>query len=101
MIDNIKIGVIDYKVSYPEVIYEDERFKQLGRIKYDDETIEILKELKGLPQRVSFLHEVIHGIFNNAGQQEAQNEGLIEALSYGFMQVIRDNPEFIKYLMKK
>jgi hypothetical protein len=40
------------------------------------------------------MHEVLHGIFTNADVQN-QDEHLIAVLSYGLVQVLRDNPALV------
>lgn len=50
------------------------------------------------------LHEIVHGIMGGRGPAwvtDAQEEELTELLGRGLAQVFRDNPEWIKWLLKQ
>jgi len=53
-----------------------------------------------LQQRVlTLVHEIFHIILHQAGHKEmAENEGFVEAISYGIAQVILDNPWIVDLL---
>ena len=54
--------------------------------------IRIRDDMHAQAQQVTLWHEVIHGILMNAGYRD-HDEQQIDALAYGLVQVLRDNPE--------
>ena len=90
----VKIGWRNYTVKFI-----DERRDEKGNLLdgeidltnhfiYIDETIANEEE-----KMIVFLHEVVHGIFHNQRHNKyGNNEELVEAISEGLFQLVRDNP---------
>lgn len=70
-----------------------------GHILLADAEIRIANDQSEDVKLVTMWHEILHGILNNAGQSD-QPEALIEAISFGIVQLIRDNPKLIKATVK-
>ena len=65
-------------------------------------TIKVEDALADGPKRTTLLHEVVHVCLDFAGYREAaQNDGLINALAHGLLQVLRDNPTFTERLLSE
>jgi predicted metal-dependent peptidase len=66
-----------------------------GEIDYRE--CQILLDVACKPQtmRVVLWHEVIHAILSHAGISE-QSERLVDAIAYGVVQTIRDNPRLVR-----
>lgn len=90
---NVKIGGLDYEVEEVQNLCAEDGLKRLnGHIIYDACQIKIDQGLNQQVKTVCLWHEILHGILTNAGVGK-HDEATIEALSYGIVQVLRDNPE--------
>lgn len=107
MIDAVKIGIITYEVAEanrttaPPDVFKSEKVDDwvLGEIFYGKAKIYIDDEQSEQTKPTTLMHEIMHGILVQTGQYKAnENEGLINALSFSLVQLIRDNPELIAYL---
>jgi hypothetical protein len=96
----LKIGCTTFPVRYSTaaIFDEDDGTQQLnGYICYTEPHINIWKEAHD-PTEV-LLHEVLHGIvWDRALWGQMDEEVFITSFSRGLMQVIRDNPAFLKAL---
>ena len=96
MINKIKIGYKDYKVSFDNCLNtpdEDGR-TYYGQIDYAEECIKLNPYIKNNKYQCiqTFIHELLHGIFKNAGASKHQDdEDLINLISSGLTTIIRDN----------
>lgn len=88
MINQVKIGGITYAITRDATL-PDTGFS--GQIRYQRCQIVIADNLHPVAARQVLWHEIVHGIMQQAGIQE-QPESLVEAISYGVLQVLRDNP---------
>lgn len=98
MIKKIKIGSITYKVMYHDQLLDEDDNPLNGQIDFDELIIHMDKSLKKELNKVILIHECIHGILNNAGQED-HDEQYINIISYGIMDLIKNNKSFIRYLM--
>lgn len=99
MIQTIKIGPMAFTVSEVEGLIAGHE-TAWGHLKIDNAEIQVEKSLSNSPKQATLLHEVIHVILDFAGCKEAaKSEDIVGALSYGLLQVLRDNPEFTKGLL--
>jgi hypothetical protein len=91
--DKVKIGWREYIIKQGEHRTADNGGDLYGQIKYDDNEIYLYDKQTEENKHVTLLHEIIHGIFYMSGHSEWRgNEDLIECVSEGLYQVIRDNP---------
>jgi Zn-dependent peptidase ImmA (M78 family) len=101
MLKTIKIGPFDYSVKMYDVIKfdadEGEKYVTFGTINPGTQEISLIKGMTAQNERLTLLHEVVHGIFQNIGMVE-QDESLVSALSNNLMDVIKRNPKLIDYL---
>ena len=92
----IKIGGIDYEVEEVQNLCAEDGIKRLnGHIIYDSCKIKLDAGLNPQVKNVCLWHEILHGILTHAGITD-HDEAHIEALSYGLVQVLRDNLELWK-----
>jgi len=92
-IDSIKISPITYEVKVVERLIGDSNKKLDGQITYSTPTIELDRNLSPVMQRQVLWHEIVHGILTQAGRQDEVSEGVVDALAYGILGVVEDNPE--------
>ncbi len=90
--ESVTILGVPYSVKLVPVISLDEL--TVGQIDYLKQEILILEGLGDDLFQVTLLHEVLHGIFNQLGFDEENNEHLIQALSTALYQVLRENKLF-------
>ena len=88
----IRIGPIDYEYALVEGL-RNGNDKINGQISYNDCCVEIEACLSDQAKRQTLWHEIIHGILTHAGIKSDEKEDLCEAISFGVMAVLRDNPE--------
>ncbi len=103
MIDEVKIGAICYPVvevhKLKGVDDDGKAVWCLGRFVYAERRIEIDRDLDLVIRPITLLHEVLHGILQNAGLDD-QPEPLVRAIAHGVVQVLRDNPGLVTYLTR-
>jgi hypothetical protein len=87
----VRVGAYDFDVHLVrDLSYGDDDLN--GHIKHDECLILIDEDAAPQVQRVVLWHEMLHSILVQAGFAE-QDERLIEAVSHGIVQVLRDNPD--------
>lgn len=100
----IQIGCVTYTVKQLDDLHKvdtDGVKKWLhGHILLADAEIRVANDQSDDIKLVTVWHEILHGILNNAGQDE-QPEALMEALSFGLVKLIQDNPKLIKATVKQ
>lgn len=87
----IRIGGFDYDVVEKERLRNEQDVRLSGQIACEDLEIRVDSDISDRFRPLVLWHEVIHGILQHAGISD-HNEQQIEALAYGIMQVLRDNP---------
>lgn len=103
MLKSIKIGPITYQVQEVKDLHthEGDTRKYLhGEIKWADATIRVEIDQADDRKVVTLWHEAIHGILENAGQDD-HPENLVIALGFGVVQLMRDNPELVRLTMEQ
>ena len=88
----IKILGTAYALEYTDYISRDEF--RIGEIDYMNQKIYILKDLGKDLEKVTLIHEIIHGILNQLGFEEENDEHLIQSLSNSLYQVFTENKIF-------
>lgn len=92
VVEAIKIGGLDYEIEEVQNLCTEDGVKRLnGHIIYDSCKIRIDQGLSQQVKNVYMWHEIIHGILTHAGIDN-HDEAHIGALSYGIVQVLKDNP---------
>ena len=84
----VKVAGIDYEVKEVEGILE--RFNVLGQINYHKGVIELDNSLCQTRKEQTFVHELLHACFREAGYEE-QEEEMIDRVSSVLYQVLKDN----------
>ena len=90
---SVKIGPITYEVKIVERLLGDNDKRLDGQIIYSTAIIELDSKLSSAVQQQVLWHEIIHGIVTQSGRQEELSEGVVDAIAYGVLGVIKDNPE--------
>jgi hypothetical protein len=64
--------------------------------------IDIRTRLEEFDRRDTVVHEIFHGILYQQGHENdtVEEEKYVRALASGFVGVMRDNPELVKWLME-
>jgi hypothetical protein len=88
----IKVYPFEYELEVVKDLKNDEGRELYGQILYDDGRISINERFLGTQHELyTIWHEILHGILTGAGRSD-QDELLLEVLSYGIVNVLRDNP---------
>ncbi len=93
----IRVGPHDIRFCWMDA---EESKKTLGMFEHTDHTIRLLKEYNSGSMAVdTAIHEVLHAIFAVATVEVKQGEEhIVSVLGTFLTQIIRDNPEFLKWL---
>ncbi len=100
--DKVRIGSVDYDVIIEDKTIVLDASQCKGKIDYEFHKINIdssIQDKQG--QEQTFLHELVHGIARERSLdlEKADEETIIDEISIGLHQVIRDNPEiFLNYI---
>lgn len=90
----IRIGSIDYDVKLTKENLVCDGKECAGTIDYNFHIINIQEGVQDKQaQEVTFLHELLHGIVRDRNVQVENEELVVEEISRGLHQVIRDNLE--------
>lgn len=102
----VEIGPHTYTFEYSSPVREGEEFLD-GRIDYKDQVITIDSKLKPSMMKQTVLHEVLHGVFFNTAvypfpdRKKLTEHDAIHHVEAGLFQVIRNNPDLMKWLEDK
>ena len=98
MIENLKVGWIEYEVIEKE--YDDSLINKgkqcYGKISYENRIIYINKGFHEREKASTLLHETIHAIDNFMSLD--MDERVVTTIADGLSMVISDNPDFLKQL---
>jgi hypothetical protein len=86
----IKIGPQTFAIVVKEDLRQGDESLD-GWIKFSESTIYLDARLDTFSHRQVLWHEVIHAIVNMAGIKDVKEEA-IDAISFGIMDVLQDNP---------
>jgi hypothetical protein len=96
--DSIKIGPFTFKLFYSACPKDSDGNKVDGILWHSKSEIEIDNFLHAQPKVQTVLHEIVHEIAIQAGQD--LTEGMVDAIAFGWYQVMRDNPDLVKMITK-
>jgi hypothetical protein len=100
----IRIGHLVYLVSTgPEVNERLQDNGEAGRSNGNMVRIEVRDDFPRVTTRETLLHEVLHQCLFVAGKElpTELEEPIVRAMSMVLFGVLRDNPEFVQYLIKE
>lgn len=94
--NKIKIGSMEYEVIKTDnpILLGNEVCN--GIIDYENLFIEISNNRAIQKQEETFIHEILHGIIHERNLILEDEEMIVEEISKGLYQVIKDNPEIFK-----
>jgi hypothetical protein len=96
----VRIGHIDYDVELDLTLPEGLD----GKIEYSDSRIRIRTGMSVQYTWSVLMHEMIHGVITNfypCLDGAPNKEGLVEAISIGVQQMLRDNPMIAACFLKR
>lgn len=85
----VNILGLNYEILKVNQIDKDTRI--IGQIDYLNQTIKIENGLNEEKEKVTLIHETIHGILHQLGFDEQSDEKLIQSLATGLYQVLKEN----------
>lgn len=88
----VKTGYKEYEIIKKQQVIELPN-DCYGKIDYDKEIIEISNRFNQKQQNQTFLHELVHGIFEKLDLHDLrQDERIVNQLATALYEVILDNP---------
>ena len=90
--DKVKIGWRNYDIAQGEHRGSDDG-DIYGQIEYGKRQIFLYEKLDEDEKSVTLLHELVHGILFNMGNELRTNELFVTAFSENLYQLIKDNPD--------
>lgn len=92
MIDNIKVGGIDYIVIYTDLsAYDSNDSYRMGNTHEAKAIIEIRKEMPKQRQEQVLIHEMVHAMFYEIGIEMEDDEDIVNRVGLVLHQVLKDN----------
>ena len=91
----IKIGFKEYEIVRKEEVFEDQEC--YGKIDYNKEKIYISTRFNQNQRNATFLHEMIHGIFEKLDMNDLrENEQVVNQIAVELYLIIKENPDIFK-----
>lgn len=91
----VKVGGVNYTVEEQEHLIQKEDI--WGKVDYFSTEIQVDASLSNNRKEQTFIHELTHAIFLEAGYKE-QDEDMINRVSIVLHQVLKDNPNLLQPL---
>lgn len=92
----IKVGIREYKITQDSKYINPDLW---GEVDYLKRTIYLKPDQLEEEKPITLIHEILHTVFYAIGRHKLKaDEGLIDALSVLFYQIVKDNPGFMDYL---
>lgn len=98
MIKQIRVGPQTFDVIMKSEIKKGDDSNFTARVIFDQSEMWVLKGMDAFSTCQSEWHEIVHIILAHA-KIKKHNERLVEVMANGIMQVLKDNPEFVKESM--
>jgi hypothetical protein len=97
----VRIGGVRYRVVVEEELVSDDGVELLGQ--HDYGRLQLRLSLAADPELRPFVlfHEVLHACVTVSGGDSHQEEALVAGLSHVLLQVLRENPDLVRYLLGK
>lgn len=93
--NNVKIGPRTFRVQFEENLLDIEETQRLnGHILYDKAVIKIDSRLALVSQRLTMMHEIVHGIADYLDIDMSEKE--VSLMASGITAMLMDNPEVVK-----
>ena len=97
--ETIKINWRIYKIIKKEIIKGGDDY--IGNVFQNLGEIEIKQNQEYYSERITMLHEIFHSILYFAGNKLKEDEDFIEMLANGIYQVLKENPEVMKWIINE
>ena len=82
----LHVGPVVYDVSTEYRLRDDDGGRIAGNVTHDAEQIQLDTALAKRSQHITVMHELLHTIFQQAGQREwYKEEGLLDCIAYGLV----------------
>ena len=94
---HVKVAGMLYSVSEVEYVIIDGSVNYAGSCDYNNTHIEIREDLPQARKDETFVHELMHAAFYEAGYDE-HDEEMIDRVSKVWHQVLKDNPSLFGVL---
>jgi hypothetical protein len=95
----VRVGGLRYRVVVEEEMVSEEGVEILGQ--HDYGRLQLRLSLAADPEVRPFVlfHEVLHACIAVSGGDSHQEEALVSGLAHVLLQVLRENPDLVRYLL--
>jgi hypothetical protein len=100
--DSVKIGPFTFNVYFNPKVTNDKGEEVDGKLQHGQNYIAIDDRLSVDARLQTLLHEVVHEKLEiQCGQDLGENaEGVVDAIAFMWIEVMRDNPELVRMITK-
>ena len=95
-IKQLKICGVMYRVVYDENLAS---LDVLGLFDFKRDVIRVMPGLAPEAEKTVVTHEAYHGVMHRYGFTGEHNEQAIHATANGTIQLVRDNPHYVKWIL--
>jgi hypothetical protein len=97
---NIKIGAFRFEVrDVPKLADDDDRLVD-GYLDHSRTEILLDADLSNDARLATLVHEIVHEKVEIQCGHNLRDEGLIDAIAFSWIEVMRDNPELVRMITK-
>jgi hypothetical protein len=95
----IRVGGLDYRVVLEDGMEGEDGIEILGQHDYGRLVLRVSRAAD--PKVIPFVlfHEVLHACITVCGGESHREEALVSGLAHVLLQVLRENPELVRYLL--
>lgn len=93
MLDKVKVAGVTYNIETPDEIEDDP--DKIGNCIYMKQLIRVKANMSKERRDQTFVHELLHAIFFEAGYTDSDHEEMVNRLSLVLYQVLKDNPRLL------
>ena len=103
MIDSVMVDAVRYKVSVLDGPLVGNGHEASGTTDFNVAQIDLRKDVMDSGSGAKLLmHEIVHAILYERGMQEDiyNNEGLVDIIATGVINLIRQNPDLVRLIVE-
>lgn len=98
MLDKVKVAGVTYTIETPDEIGDEP--DNLGNCIYQKQLIRVKANMSQERREQTFIHELLHAIFFEAGYTDSDYEEMVNRLSLVLYQVLKDNPKLLHRMQR-
>jgi hypothetical protein len=98
--DNVKVGPFRFEVrDVPKLVNDDDQLVD-GYLDHSRTEILLDADLSNDSRLATLIHEIVHEKVEIQCGHNLRDDGLIDAIAFSWIEVMRDNPDLVKLITK-